>query len=106
MTYKDEGAESTILPDPVKARKKSKTTPRDKEDQSSAAVVVRQKFGRRLENQGYHEESSAYGDVNCPDCLSIDNIKRIIRLGSITRHSLIKQCQVDQRSQIKIGHDN
>lgn len=49
------GTKSTILPNPVKARKESKTTPRNKEDQASEAVIVRKKFWCCLEDQGHHK---------------------------------------------------
>ncbi len=68
--YKDIGrAKSAILQNPVNAGKESETTPRNEENQAGAAVVIRKKFRRCLEDQGHHEQSSAYGDVDCSDFL-------------------------------------
>lgn len=71
-TYKHVGgAKSAVLPNPMNTRKESKTAPRNKEDEASEAVIVREKFGSCLEYQGHHEQSSAYGDVDCSDFLQI-----------------------------------
>ncbi len=71
ITYKDIGrAESAILQNPVNAGKESETTPWNEENEAGAAVVIRKKFRRCLEDQGHYEQSSAYGDVDCSDFLS------------------------------------